>query len=83
MSEADYAGLITASHHQLQAPLMVCWDNLNTHVSAVMREFTQAQPNWLTIIQLPAYAPELSAAVGLWAGTKNGLGNLAAATSIS
>jgi hypothetical protein len=28
MSEADYASLITAAHHQLQAPLIVIWDNL-------------------------------------------------------
>jgi hypothetical protein len=32
------------------------WDNLNTHVSAVMREFTGAHPDWLTVIQLPAHA---------------------------
>ena len=78
MSEADYARLIAAAHHELQAPLIVCWDNLNTHVSAVMREFTETHPDWLTTIQLPAYAPELNAAEGLWASTKNGLGNLAA-----
>ena len=28
MSEADYAALITAAHHQLHAPLILCWDNL-------------------------------------------------------
>ena len=37
MSEADYAGLITAAHNQLHAPLILCWDNLNTHRSATMR----------------------------------------------
>ena len=37
MSEADYAGLVTAVHQQLQAPLILVWDNLNTHRSAVMR----------------------------------------------
>jgi DDE superfamily endonuclease len=62
MPEADYAGLITAAHHQLQDPLIVIWDNLNTHVSAVMSEFTGTHPDWLTVIQLPAYAPELNAA---------------------
>jgi DDE superfamily endonuclease len=60
MSEADYAGLIAAAHHPLQAPLIVIWDNLNTHVSAVMREFTGAHPDWLTVVQLPSYAPELN-----------------------
>jgi DDE superfamily endonuclease len=81
MSEADYADLIAAAHHQLQAPLIVIWDNLNTHVSAVMHEFTGAHPDWLTVIQLPAYAPELNACEGVWAATKNGLGNLAACTA--
>ena len=78
LSEADYAGLIAAAHHQLQGPLIVCWDNLNTHVSGVMREFTGAHPDWLTVVQLPSYAPELNPVEGVWANMKNGLGNLAA-----
>ncbi len=40
MSEADYAGLITAAHQQLHAPVILIWDNLNTHISAAMRTFT-------------------------------------------
>src|SRR6516225_3225194 len=35
MSEADYAGLITAAHQELKAPVILVWDRLNTHVSAV------------------------------------------------
>jgi putative transposase len=80
MSEADYAGLITAAHQQLHAPVILIWDNLNTHLSAVMRTFTGAHPGWLTVIQLPAYAPDLNPAEGVWANMKNGLGNLAAPT---
>ena len=34
MSEADYAGLITAAHQELKAPVILVWDRLNTHVSA-------------------------------------------------
>jgi hypothetical protein len=78
MSEADYAGLITAAHHQLHAPVILIWDNLNTHVSAVMRAFTESHRDWLTVVQLPAYAPDLNPAEGAWANMKNGLGNLAA-----
>ena len=44
MSEADYAGLITAAHRQLHAPVIVIWDNLNTHLSGVMRAFTGGAP---------------------------------------
>ncbi len=77
MSEADYARLITAAHHQLQAPLILVWDRLNTHVSAVMRTFIGAHPDWLTEVRLPAYAPDLNAAEGAWAAMKASLGNLA------
>jgi transposase len=78
MSEADYANLITAAHTQLAAPLIVVWDNLNTHKSALMSTFTQAHRDWLTVARLPAYAPELNAVEGAWANMKNGLGNLMA-----
>jgi hypothetical protein len=78
MSEADYAGLITAAHHQLHAPVVLIWDNLNTHVSAVMRAFAESHRDWLTVVRLPAYAPDLNPAEGAWASMKNGPGNLAA-----
>ena len=60
MSEADYAGLIAAAHKELHAPVILIWDNLNTHISAAMRAFTGAHPDWLTEVRLPAYAPELN-----------------------
>jgi transposase len=78
MSEADYAALIAAAHQLLHAPVILCWDNLNTHISAAMRAFTDAHRDWLTVERLPAYAPDLNPAEGVWANMKNGLGNLAA-----
>ena len=47
------------AHPATRAPLILIWDNLNHHVSAVMREFVDAH-DWLTVVQLPAYAPELN-----------------------
>ena len=78
MSEADYAHLVTAAHNQLHAPVILVWDNVNTHISAAMRAFIEAHPDWLTEARLPAYAPDLNAVEGAWANMKNGLGNLAA-----
>ena len=78
MSEADYAGLITAAHQHLHAPLILIWDNLNTHISATMRTFISAHPDWLTEVRLPAYAPDLNPVEGAWANMKNGLGKLMA-----
>lgn len=75
LSEADYATLITAAHNQLRAPIVLCWDNLNTHTSAAMRKFTGAHPDWLTVVQLPAYAPDLNPAEGVWALLKRQLAN--------
>src|SRR4051812_43888370 len=77
-SEEAYAGLIAAAHVQLTAPIILIWDNLNVHRSAAMRRFCDAHADWLTVVQLPAYAPELNATEGVWAHVKRGLGNLLA-----
>jgi DDE superfamily endonuclease len=78
MSEADYADLIAAAHQQLHAPVILIWDNLNPHISATMGRFVSSHRDWLTEVRLPAYAPDLNPAEGVWANMKNGLGNLAA-----
>jgi transposase len=43
-----------------------------------MREFVDAHRHWLTVVQLPAYAPELNPVEGVWVHLKRDLGNLAA-----
>ena len=78
MSEEDYAGLFTAAHQELHAPVILIWDNLNNHISAAMHALIGARSGWLTEVRLPSYAPELNPAEGVWANMKNGLGNLAA-----
>jgi transposase len=45
---------------------VVVWDGLNTHVSRAMRELVAAR-SWLTVFQLPAYAPELNPVEGFLA----------------
>ena len=62
-TETDYARLLDAAHQQLGGPLVVVWDNLNTHVSRAMRELVAARP-WLTVFQLPPYASELNPVEG-------------------
>jgi transposase len=79
-SEDDYAALIAAAHVQLTAPIILVWDNLNVHCSAAMRAFCDAHDDWLTVVQLPAYAPELNATEGVWAQVKRDMGNLLAST---
>jgi transposase len=52
---------------------------LNTHTSAVMRAFIGAH-SWLTVFQLPSYAPELNPAEGKWSAIKGSLGTFTTRT---
>jgi hypothetical protein len=62
-------------HQQLAGPLVVVWDNLNSHVSAAMAELIAR--DWLTIFQLPPYAHELNPVELVWSHLKRSLANLA------
>jgi putative transposase len=73
-TEDDYMQALTAAHQQLHAPIILVWDNLNTHISTVMRQFIAGRP-WLTVFQLPSYAPELNPTEGIWSNIKGSLGN--------
>ena len=74
-TEAGYAALLDAAHQQLGGPIVLVWDNLNTHVSAAMAEIVAARP-WLTVFRLPPYAHELNPVERVWAQLKRSLANL-------
>ncbi|QUH03983.1 transposase [Saccharopolyspora erythraea] len=78
-AETDYAALLDAAHQYLKAPIVLVWDNLNTHISAAMRKLITNR-DWLHVIPLPAYAPDLNPTEGVWSHVKRSLGNLAAAS---
>ena len=75
-TETGYAQLLDAAHQQLGGPLVLVWDNLNTHLSRAMGELIAAR-GWLTVYQLPAYAPELNPVEAVWSHLKRSLANLA------
>jgi transposase len=75
-TETDYARLLDAAHQQLGGPLVVVWDNLNTHVSAAMTELIAAR-DWLTVCRLPPCAHELNPVEPVWSHLKRSLANLA------
>jgi transposase len=75
-TETDYARLFDAAHQQLGGPIVVVWDNLNTHVSRAMGELVAAR-DWLTVCQLPPYAHELNPVELVWSHLKRSLANLA------
>jgi putative transposase len=74
-TETDYARLLDAAHQQLHGPVVLVWDNLNTHVSHAMAELVAAR-DWLTVFQLPPYASELNPVEPVWSNLKRSLANL-------
>src|SRR5260370_1278423 len=74
-TETDYARLLDAAHQQPGGPVVLVWDGLNTHTSRAMRELIAAR-DWLTVFQLPAYAPELNPVEPVWSNLKRSLANL-------
>jgi hypothetical protein len=75
-TEAGYAQLLDAAHQQLAGPLVVVWDNSNTHVSAKMTQLIETR-DWLTVCQLPPYAHELNPVELVWSHLKRSLANMA------
>lgn len=72
----DYIGLLDAAHQQLGGPIGLIWDNLTTHLSTAMRQLIAAR-DWLHVIRLPAYTPDLNPTEGVWSHVKRSIGNLA------
>jgi putative transposase len=75
-TETDYARLLDAAHQQLSGPVVLVWDNLNTHVSQAMADLIAAR-DWLTVCQLPPSAHELNSVELVWSHLKRSLANLA------
>lgn len=75
----DFRDLIVRARTQLGGPVVLVWDNVRLHLTAGMREFIAANADWLTVFQLPTYAPDLNPQEGMWSMIKRDIGNLAAA----
>lgn len=67
----DYRDLLVRAHLQLGGPIVVVWDNLNTHKAAGLRKYAD-EHDWLTVFQLPSYAPDLNPVEGIWSLLRRG-----------
>ena len=74
-TETGHARLLDAAHQQLHGPIVLVSDNRPTHVGRAMRQLIAAR-SWLTVYQLPAYAPELNPVEAVWSNLKRSLANL-------
>jgi len=50
----------------LRRPLLIVWDRLAAHRSALVRDFIAAQNGRIAVEYLPAYAPELNPVEYVW-----------------
>lgn len=75
----DYRDLIIAVHRELAAPVVWVWDNLPTHLAPELADFAGQNNDWLCIYRMPAYAPDLNPAEGIWSLLKRAIANFAAA----
>ncbi|MFF3343123.1 transposase [Streptomyces flavidovirens] len=75
----DFRDLLVRVRIQLGGPIVLVWDHVRIHLTAPLREFIAANAEWLTVFQLPAYAPDLNPQEGVWSLVKRDLGNLAVA----
>ena len=75
----DFRDLIVRARIQLGGPIVLVWDNVRLHLTTGMKDFIAANADWLTVFQLPTYAPDLNPQDGIWSLVKRDIGNLAAA----
>jgi putative transposase len=75
-TKKDFPRFLALLHSRLDGPVTVIWDNYSSHISKHVKQYAQKQ-DWLTIIQMPSYAPELNPVELLWAHAKEKIANRA------
>ncbi|AQW56471.1 transposase [Streptomyces violaceusniger] len=70
----DLRNLLVRARIQLGGPIVLVWDNVRLHLTAGIREFIAANAHWLTVFQMPAYAPDINRrrASGHWSNAGSG-----------
>jgi len=54
-----------------QRPVLLIWDGLPAHRSRHMRDWLDTQRDWLSVEQLPGYAPDLNPIEQAWGNLKS------------
>jgi transposase len=57
---------LRALRRHLRGPVIVVWDGLPAHRSALVRDWIASQHPWLSVERLPSYTPELNPVEYLW-----------------
>lgn len=66
-----YLGLVKQHCHEPTGrPVVLIWDNLRAHESIRVKEHLHQEADWLTVHNLPSYAPELNPQEYVWSAIK-------------
>ncbi|MFI1379929.1 IS630 family transposase [Embleya sp. NPDC020886] len=80
VTDRDLIRQLPDIHRTFDRSIVLVWDNLGSHRSRRMRAFAD-RVDWLTLVFLPPYSPDLNPVEGSWAHLKSGpLANLGART---
>jgi transposase len=60
---------IDSLRREFDGNVILIWDGLPAHRSELVNEYVKKQ-DWLTVVRLPAYAPELNPVEYLWSAMK-------------
>ena len=61
---------LTALVRAIRQPLVLVWDRLPAHRSAMVRDYIEGLKGWIHMEYLPPYAPELNPVEYIWAHWK-------------
>jgi transposase len=57
-------------HRQIEGPVTLVWDNLRAHHSKLVQRYLCDNDDWLQIVYLPPYCPELNPIEYVWSSWK-------------
>jgi putative transposase len=57
-------------HEIICGDVVLIWDNITTHHSQSVQKFLAANSDWLTVVNLPSYSPDLNPIEYLWSAWK-------------
>ncbi|WP_455430055.1 IS630 family transposase [Nocardiopsis sinuspersici] len=69
INHTDLPALLDRLHRALRAPVVLVWDNHSSHACKPMAAQIEAR-DWLNVVRLPRYAPELNPVESLWSHLK-------------
>jgi transposase len=67
---AEIIDFVRHLRRHLSGHVILIWDGLQAHRSRETAAYLHDQRDWLTVVRLPAYAPDLNPVEGMWSWIK-------------